>query len=340
MEFFQLEQIRAIGQHGTISAAAKSMYLTQPTLSHNLKKIEAELGCPLFVRVRNQMLPTPYGEIVLRYAEKIVGLSQNMTDEVAKAKKFEENVLHLGCFSQNATLLVLSCFAALYSDTMFEVANCLPEDLVEGLRSGRFDAIVAEDALRSKEFRWYKLYDEQAYLTIPKEIAEDGARLATAEEMRKYRYIISSEWCGYGNWYRQILAEAGVEDSAISEMPFRDYLRTKDSLPECNLTTSMIMNYVGMNDSRTVKRIDSPTAQRQVGLLYKQDCTEKVLEFVRKVKHDSSYLLSGNAYTSLFLFHEEIDNMVVSNGLWSNENDHNHTFKSAMQRKLETESLT
>ena len=64
MEIFQFKQFQMIAECGTMREAAERLFLLQPTLSHNLKKLEAELDCKLFARSGNQLRLTPYGELV------------------------------------------------------------------------------------------------------------------------------------------------------------------------------------------------------------------------------------------------------------------------------------
>ena len=71
MEIFQFEQFQMIAECGTMREAAERLFLSQSTLSHNLKKLEAELGCKLFARAGNQLRLTPYGELVLERTREL-----------------------------------------------------------------------------------------------------------------------------------------------------------------------------------------------------------------------------------------------------------------------------
>lgn len=58
MEIHQLEQFKAIAESRTMREAADKLFISQPALSQNLKKLEAELGCTLFDRAHNQLAIT------------------------------------------------------------------------------------------------------------------------------------------------------------------------------------------------------------------------------------------------------------------------------------------
>ncbi|VVD79140.1 LysR family transcriptional regulator [Pandoraea anhela] len=76
---FDLTQLRtfiAIHDAGSISAAAQQIYLSQSTVSEQLKKLEARAGQPLLVRSRKGMRPTPAGTRLVGYARQIAALSE------------------------------------------------------------------------------------------------------------------------------------------------------------------------------------------------------------------------------------------------------------------------
>lgn len=311
MELFQLEQFRAIVECGSISEAARRLYLTQPTLSQNLKKLESEFGCKLFTRTRNRLHLTPCGEVVLEYYKRIAELSAEMITEVEAAKIREEETIHIGSFSPSVTLLVLSCIAACYPDTMFKASNASVDDLVDGLNSGRFDLVLAPDTARRDGFTWRKLYEEQAYLSIPGHGGLDSSAAIAVEELREMKFVIESNMPGYSDWFTSILRNAGVADESIRSIPFKEYLRTKDSLPEGNLTSSFFGRYVGMSESRRVVPVNGEFAHRNVGLLYRRNCPDKVKRLVRLIERDADYILSGHAYTAYFLFPGDAGNLKV-----------------------------
>ncbi len=72
MELKEAKYILAVARHKSISRAAETLYISQPSLSKYLKNLELQLGAPLFHRIGSQYLPTYLGERYIHYAEKIV----------------------------------------------------------------------------------------------------------------------------------------------------------------------------------------------------------------------------------------------------------------------------
>ncbi len=71
MDLKEAKYVLAIAKHKSISRAAESLFISQPSLSKYLKNLEQQLGSPLFNRVGSQYLPTYLGERYIHYAEQI-----------------------------------------------------------------------------------------------------------------------------------------------------------------------------------------------------------------------------------------------------------------------------
>lgn len=76
MELFQLEAFLAVVREGSFSAAAKALYRTQPAISQTIKKLEDEIGRPLFDRSSRRGVLTDVGAVLADHAERLVNLRQ------------------------------------------------------------------------------------------------------------------------------------------------------------------------------------------------------------------------------------------------------------------------
>lgn len=82
MEFRVLQYFLAVTREQSISAAAKSLHLSQPTLSRQLKELEQELGKPLFLRSNRKITLTEEGILLRKRAEEITQLMQLTQNEI------------------------------------------------------------------------------------------------------------------------------------------------------------------------------------------------------------------------------------------------------------------
>lgn len=86
MTLVQLEYIVALDTHRHFSAAAVACFVTQPTLSMQIQKLEEELGVKIFDRSKQPVLPTDYGIDIIRQARKILA-ERDMLLEMVDEKK-------------------------------------------------------------------------------------------------------------------------------------------------------------------------------------------------------------------------------------------------------------
>ena len=311
MDIFQFEQFQKIVECGTMREAAEKLFLSQPTLSHNIKKLEAELGCELFTRSSNQLRLTPCGELVLAHTREIDASFKAMLAEVKDLKRREAATLRIGSYSYAAAGFVMSPIAAEFVGSRFVVDNCPTGELVAGLKDGRFDVLLATDIARDKSFKWQKLYKEQAFVSVPCNHALANRASVASVNLAGQRFSIESGLRGYSDWFAYILRNIGVPDDAIEKRPFKEHLRIKDALPTCNLITSLFMGFVRTSDDRVVIEIDEPFAKRNIGLAYRADASDKVLAFVNYMKKHSAGAFSGNAFIPYFLFPDEVPNLSI-----------------------------
>lgn len=86
MEVRHLRLVVEVARLGSLTKASKTLFLTQSALSHQLKKIEKELGIRVFKRINNRMVLTVEGKIVHKYAEKALENLDRIHHEIEKLK--------------------------------------------------------------------------------------------------------------------------------------------------------------------------------------------------------------------------------------------------------------
>src|SRR5258708_12514903 len=71
MDLHQLRVFEAAAKSGGFTRASEQLHLSQSTVSQHIKQLEAELDCPLFLRVGKRVLVTEAGSLLLQYTERI-----------------------------------------------------------------------------------------------------------------------------------------------------------------------------------------------------------------------------------------------------------------------------
>lgn len=100
-----LRVLVAISRHGSLTAAAGALHMSQPAVSKWLADIESALGVPLFVRGR-RLRPTVYAEALVRHAEQMLGEARRMHEEVEAIHEGASGILRIGAMAVAAPVLL------------------------------------------------------------------------------------------------------------------------------------------------------------------------------------------------------------------------------------------
>lgn len=93
MELYQLKELAALGQYGTISKAAEAVGVSQPAMSRAMKLLEDELGVPIFQRSSNSIVLNDIGWIAVRLAAGIAESVDRAVEEIRAADRRQNTVL-------------------------------------------------------------------------------------------------------------------------------------------------------------------------------------------------------------------------------------------------------
>ena len=96
MTLTQLKYMIAVAEAGNFTLAAEKSFVTQPTLSMQIQKLEDELGVQIFNRTKKPIRLTKVGSEILIQARKIISESKRMEDVVAQEKGFIGGSFSLG----------------------------------------------------------------------------------------------------------------------------------------------------------------------------------------------------------------------------------------------------
>jgi len=177
-----LEYLVALADHRHFGRAAAAAYVSQPTLSTQLKKLETELGVDLVERGTRQVLLTGAGERVVERARSILGQAQDIRDIARSARDPRAGRLRLGFFPTLGPYLLPHVVPALRErlpDAELLLTEAKTGELREQLLAGTLDAAlialpVVDDALHVRP-----LFREDFLLAVPAdhELAGETGRL-------------------------------------------------------------------------------------------------------------------------------------------------------------------
>lgn len=138
----RLEALVAVHRTGSVSAAAATLHYGQPTISHHLRRLEAETGSVLLQRVGRGIRLTPEGELLARRGEEVLGLLARAEAELTAATSLQAGRVRLAAFPSGAATLVpaaLALLASRHPGVALELTEAEPPEAHELLRAGTVD---------------------------------------------------------------------------------------------------------------------------------------------------------------------------------------------------------
>ena len=127
MELFQLEAFLSVVREGSFSAAAKALYRTQPAISQTVKKLEDEIGRPLFDRSSRRGVLTDAGRVLVDHAERLLNLRQRALSALDDVRQLRGGRLTVAANELTCLYLlpVLHEYRQLYPDVHITVQRAL-----------------------------------------------------------------------------------------------------------------------------------------------------------------------------------------------------------------------
>ena len=165
-----LEYLTAIAHYKHFGKAAKACFVSQPTLSGQIMKLEQELGLQLIERNRNNIMLTPAGERLIIEAEKILNATRAFDDTAKELLDPFSGDLHLGLIPTLAPYLLPYIMVQLNKDfpnINFYLHENKTQTLLSELENGKLDLLILPWLEEMSRFDRYDLFNEPLLLATP-----------------------------------------------------------------------------------------------------------------------------------------------------------------------------
>ena len=172
MTLTQLYYMNAVAEHGNFTIAAEKCFVTQPTLSMQVQKLEEELGVKIFNRSTKPIILTDIGKKILVQAKKITEEATRMQDIVSIEKGFIGGEFRLGIIPTIMPTLLpmfLNTFIKKYPKVDLKIEELTTQNIIKMLEEGHLDAGIAATPLGLNSIIELPLYHEPFVGYIPEE---------------------------------------------------------------------------------------------------------------------------------------------------------------------------
>jgi LysR family hydrogen peroxide-inducible transcriptional activator len=284
MTFIQLEYIVALDSCRHFATAAEQCFVTQPTLSMQVQKLEEELGIKIFDRSKQPVIPTEAGKEIIGQAKKILAEKNIMADITQLKKGIMIGELHIGIIPTLAPYLLplfVQAFNKKYPGVKLVVNEMMTEYIIARLREGRIDVGILVTPLQEKGIKEYILFYEEllAYVSkknsaynktyvLPQDI--DPNKLWLMEEGHCFR----SQIVNLCELRRSTELSSHFEYGAGSIETLRRMVELNDGITILPELTTLDMSSKQLQQVRHFKK---PAPMREVSIVVHRDFVKKRL---------------------------------------------------------------
>jgi len=171
MTLVQLEYIVALDTFRHFSSAAAACFVTQPTLSMQIQKLEEELGVKIFDRSKQPVLPTEYGVHIIEQARKILAQRDLLLEMVDEKKGIIHGELKIGIIPTLAPYLLplfIHSFTKKYPEVRLQISEFTTDQIVQKLKEGSLDAGILVTPLNDAGIKEEPLFYEEMLAYVSK----------------------------------------------------------------------------------------------------------------------------------------------------------------------------
>ncbi len=181
MTITQLKYVLAVAEHQNFTKAAQKTFVTQPTLSMQIQKLEEELDILIFDRSKKPIELTAVGKKIVNQAKNIVNEAERMQDVVDQEKGFIGGEFKLGIIPTIMPTLLpmfLKTFTVRYPKVQLKIEELATDEIITKLLEGHLDAAIAATPLYQEKIKERPLYYEPFVGYVP-----ESHRLFQKEEI-------------------------------------------------------------------------------------------------------------------------------------------------------------
>jgi LysR family hydrogen peroxide-inducible transcriptional activator len=198
MNLQELRYLVAVAEHRHFGRAAEACNVSQPTLSSQIRKLEAELGVTLLERTNKRVDITPVGSQILAHAQRALSEAGQMEAVARAARDPLVGPLKLGVIPTLAPYLMpilLKPLRLAYPGLTIELWEDQTRALIDGLRNHRLDAALLATAPDAPEITEIALFEEPLLAALPLDHPLAHARIVNEESLAEEMLVLADGHC-------------------------------------------------------------------------------------------------------------------------------------------------
>lgn len=278
LDLYKLQIFMTVMREGSFSAAAERLYMTQSAVSQHIQELEASLGRKLFLRGRRGVTPTPHGDTLYEYTQRIFALVAEAENAVTDVSGLQAGQIKLGATPGAGMYLVpdwVQGFRSKYPQFSVSIQTAVTAQTVSDLLAHRIDLGFIEGELtdgKAARLEVLPIARVEQYVVVGKNHPWWQVDHVPLEALDKQSLVVRQRSSQSRIWLDNVLAERGIQPVISAEF---DNIESIKRAVAAGLCVTVLPPYVCHTEEqlgmlRAVRIDDAPLA-RDLKLIYEKD---------------------------------------------------------------------
>jgi LysR family hydrogen peroxide-inducible transcriptional activator len=282
MNIQQLEYIVALDNHRHFVDAADSCYITQPTLTMQIKKLEDEIGVQIFNREKKPIKPTPAGKEIILRARQILREITELRNYVSNEKKSIEGEFRLGIIPTLAPYLIprfLPQFISENPHTHLRIEELESEQLLKAMHNDRIDIGLMVTPAEERQIKEIPLFYEPFLFYAPYDHPFMHNEFIENKQLDPARVLVLTEGHCFRNQTLDICGKKNQNNNAFGFFYESGSIEALKSMVRKGIGYTLVpeLSVEQMTDKPFVRRFKEPEPVREVSIVVHQNFNRQLL---------------------------------------------------------------
>lgn len=299
MTITQLHYVLAVAEHKNFTLAAEKCFVTQPTLSMQIQKIEEELGIQIFDRSKKPIQLTDIGLKIVLQAKNIVNEANRIKDIVDQQKGFVGGEFRLGIIPTVMPTLLpmfLNNFIKKHPKVNLIIEELNTDEIIHKLKNGHLDAAIAATPLEEISLKEIVLYYEPFVAYIPDDHVNSKLKEIEVSDLNLQEILLLQD----GHCFRDGILNLcknvnGLQDTVSTFQIESGSFETLIKLADEGLGTTLLpyLHTLDLNEKNKTKLrpFKDPKPAREVSLIFPK--SELKLQIIEALRDSISGIIRG-----------------------------------------------
>ena len=297
MTITQLQYVLAVAEHKNFTLAAEKCFVTQPTLSMQIQKVEEELKIQIFDRTKKPIQMTDIGQKIVNQAKNIVNEADRMKDIVEQQKGFIGGEFRLGIIPTIMPTLLpmfLNTFIKKFPKVKLVIEELNTDEIIVKLKNGTLDAAIAATPLSEEKLKEIVLYFEPFVAYIPEKHRIADKKEIEVSDLNLDEILLLQD----GHCFRDGILNlcknqdvASLNNFQIQSGSFETLIKLADEGLGLTLLPYLHTLDLKDNDKLKLKHFKDPKPAREISLIFPK--TELKIQIIDALKQTISGVIRG-----------------------------------------------